>query len=188
LPYAFEPLPIPGVVAVATQVFADARGFFEETYTHSAFADAGIRERFVQDNHSRSRHRVLRGLHYQKRAAAQGKLVSVIRGAVYDVAVDLRLGSPTFARWVGVVLSEENHRMLYVPPGCAHGFVVLSEVADVVYKVTHEYSPAHDRGVRWDDPTIGVDWPLRDPILSEKDCQLPTLAEADLDFPWGGTL
>jgi dTDP-4-dehydrorhamnose 3,5-epimerase len=182
MPFTFARLEIPEVVLIEARAFIDARGYFQETYQRSAFVAAGIAETFVQDNHSRSRRGVLRGLHYQKDPAAQGKLVSVLRGEIFDVAVDLRQGSPTFGRWVAAVLSEENHRLLYVPAGFAHGFCVLSDVADVTYKVTAEYSPEHDRGVRWDDPQIGVEWPVAEPLLSEKDRQHPYLADADLNF------
>jgi dTDP-4-dehydrorhamnose 3,5-epimerase len=173
---------IPGVLLVAPQRFADERGFFAEIYKLSAFSTGGIPPAFVQDNYSHSVKAVLRGLHYQKHPKAQGKLVNVIRGRIFDVAVDIRQGSPTYGDWVGAMLSHDNGRMLYIPPGFAHGFCVLSEEADVIYKVTEEYAPGLDRGIIWNDPDIGIDWPISDPILSPKDAQLPSLREADNTF------
>lgn len=184
MPFEFERLRIPEVVLVKPKVFADERGFFLETYKHSDFAAAGIEARFVQDNRSRSLRNVLRGLHYQNPPQAQGKLVSVVLGEVFDVAVDIRRDSPTYGEWVGATLSSENGHALYVPPGFAHGFCALSEVAEVSYKVTCEYSPEHDAGVRWDDPEIGVNWPVEAPALSEKDAQLPRLRDADNRFDY----
>lgn len=182
MPFEFERLAIPEVVLVKPRVFDDERGFFLEAYKHSDFSTAGIRQRFAQDNHSRSVRAVLRGLHFQRPPAAQAKLVRAMRGEVFDVAVDLRHGSPTYARWVSVILSEQNKHMLYVPVGFAHGFAVLSESAELFYKVTAEYSPQHDAGVAWDDPEIGVCWPLTEPILSEKDLALPLLRDAEPGF------
>jgi dTDP-4-dehydrorhamnose 3,5-epimerase len=153
-----------------------------ETYQCSAFAAAGIQEAFVQDNFSHSGRGVLRGLHYQTPPKAQGKLVSVLSGEIFDVAVDIRRGSPTYGRWVGVRLAAANRHLIYVPVGFAHGFCVLSAEADVVYKVTEEYAPELDRGVRWNDPELGIRWPIEEPILSPKDAQLPWLREAALDF------
>jgi dTDP-4-dehydrorhamnose 3,5-epimerase len=184
VPFTFRRLDIPAVILVEPRVFPDDRGFFQETYKRSDFVRAGITEAFVQDNHSHSTAAVLRGLHYQKDPAAQGKLVSVISGEIFDVAVDLRRGSPTFGKWVGATLSAANHHMLYVPPGFGHGFCVISPEADVVYKVTAEYSPEHDRGVRWNDPDIGVRWPVGSPALSAKDQQHPSLQEADINFTY----
>ncbi len=182
MPFDFERLDIPEVILVRPKVFEDERGFFLETYKQSAFSRAGIPQGFAQDNHSRSVEGVLRGLHFQKPPVAQGKLVRAIRGEIFDVAVDLRQGSPTYARWVGVVLSESNKHMLFVPEGFAHGFLVLSSRAEIAYKVTAEYSPEHDAGVAWDDPEIGVRWPRTKPILSEKDMALPRLRDADPGF------
>jgi dTDP-4-dehydrorhamnose 3,5-epimerase len=176
-------LDIPDVTLIEPQCYADKRGFFLETYKLSEFSPHGIPP-FVQDNHSHSLRGVLRGLHYQEPPGAQGKLVTALTGQVFDVAVDIRRGSPTFGRWVGETLSVDNHRMLYVPPGFAHGFCVLSEEADVVYKVTEEYSPDLDRGIIWNDPEIGVEWPIVDPMLSPKDARLPTLEEALKDVDW----
>ena len=177
----FRRLAIPEVILIEPHVFADDRGFFLETYQHSLFAEYGI-PHLVQSNHSHSSRNVLRGLHYQKAPLAQGKLVMVICGEIFDVGVDIRRGSPTYGHWVGEVLSAENHRLLYIPPGFAHGFCVLSAEADVVYQVTAAYSLAHDRGIRWNDPTIGVDWPVSEPRLSPKDLVQPLLADADNNF------
>jgi len=172
---------IPGVVILEPQVFGDARGFFFESYSLYKLADLGIEETFVQDNHSRSVRGVLRGLHYQVQPA-QAKLVRVVVGEVFDVAVDIRRGSPTYAQWVGVRLSAENKRQLYIPEGFAHGFCVLSDVAEFLYKVNSYYDPAGDRGIAWDDPDIGVDWPINAPLLSARDQQHGRLREAPVDF------
>lgn len=179
MPFQFKPTRIPGVLLVEPRAFGDGRGFFMESYKASEFASAGIARPFVQDNYSRSGRGVLRGLHYQKGPASQAKLVSAVRGAVFDVAVDIRAGSPTYGRWVGQELSESNRLMLYVPRGFAHGFCVIGDGADVHYKVDSEYSPEHDRGIAWDDPEIGIDWPVSDPELSEKDSRHPGLSSAD---------
>ncbi len=165
------PTTIPEVLVLEPKVFKDSRGFFFESYNHAAFAEATrLDVEFVQDNHSRSVKGVLRGLHYQI-DHPQGKLVRVAAGAIFDVAVDLRANSPTFARWVGVELSADNFRQIWVPPGFAHGFLVLSESADVIYKTTDYYWPAHERCLRWDDEQVGVAWPLAgtQPLLSAKD-------------------
>lgn len=159
---------LPGVLLLEPKVFGDARGFFLETWQAARYHEAGLPERFVQDNHSRSRRGVLRGLHYQL-TQPQGKLVWVTRGAVFDVAVDIRRGSPTFGRWYGCVLDDVDHRQLYIPPGFAHGFCVLSEEADFFYKCTDYYHPPSERGIAWDDPDIGIEWPLREMSLSDKD-------------------
>lgn len=182
MPFDFVPLTIPAVILVKPRLFGDDRGFFMETYKRSDFSAHGILETFVQDNHSHSSQGILRGLHYQLDPAAQGKLVSAIRGEIFDVAVDIRRGSPTFGQWVGEYLSEDNHHLLWVPPGFAHGFCVTQGPADVVYKVTAEYSAAHDRGVLWNDPAIGIDWPLIDPQLSPKDQNQPPLEKAEISF------
>lgn len=186
MPFTFTPLRIPDVVLIEARAFGDDRGFFAETYKASDFAAHGVPQRFVQDNHSHSQRGVLRGLHYQKDPAAQGKLVLCVRGEIFDVAVDIRRGSPTYGQWVGETLSHDNHRLLWVPPGFAHGFCVLSEEADVLYKVTAEYAPEYDRGVRWNDPAIGVRWPVAEPLLSPKDAAAPLLAEADNNFVYRG--
>lgn len=182
MPFEFRQLAIPGVILVTSKPLPDNRGFFVELYKRSDFERAGIREHFVQDNFSRSSKGTLRGLHFQKHPKAQGKLVWCLRGAIYDVAVDLRLASPTYGKWVAAELSERNGAMLYLPPAFAHGFQVLSDSADVLYKCTEEYSPAHDRGVLWNDPELGVTWPLADPLLSQKDRGLPLLRDADAAF------
>ncbi len=172
---------LPGVKLIEPRVFGDDRGFFMETWNVRAFAEAGLDLAFVQDNHSRSARHVLRGLHFQI-ANPQGKLVRVTAGAVFDVAIDLRRSSPDFGRWVGYELSEANKRMLWVPPGFGHGFVVLSESADFLYKCTALYDPAAERAVRWDDPVLGIDWHLggATPILSAKDAAAPLLANAEV--------
>lgn len=180
--FEFTRLEIPEVILVVPQRFADERGFFAETYKRSQFAANGIPERFVQDNLSHSLRHVLRGLHYQKQPKAQGKLVTALKGQIFDVAVDIRRGSSTYGNWVGEVLSDEDFRMLYVPPGFAHGFIVMSEEADVQYKVTQEYAPELDRGIIWNDLAVGVAWPCDAPLLSPKDAVLPSLADADNDF------
>ena len=176
------PTRIPDVLLIEPKVFGDDRGFFFESFNRRAFHEAtGLNVDFVQDNHSKSARNVLRGLHYQL-AQPQGKLVRVVRGAVFDVAVDIRPESPTVGRWVGVELSEENHRQLWVPPGLAHGFLVLSECADFLYKTTDYYAPQHERSLRWDDARLSIAWPLdrlgdAGPILSEKDRQALSLDE-----------
>lgn len=179
------PTAVDGVLILEPRLFGDARGFFTESYNRRVFAQLTcVDSDFVQDNHSRSARGVLRGLHYQVRQP-QGKLVRVVRGAVFDVAVDIRRRSPTFGRWVGVELTEDNHRQLWMPPGLAHGFVVLSEVADFLYKTTDYYAPEHERSIAWDDPAIGIAWPLAAlgisaPLLSAKDRAGVPLAQAEL--------
>ena len=175
-------LAIPDVVLIEPKVFGDARGFFFESFNQKAFDQAtGTQHRFVQDNHSRSAKGVLRGMHYQTQQP-QGKLVRIARGSVFDVVVDIRKDSSHFGQWFGVELSEENQKQLWIPPGLAHGFLVLSESADFLYKTTDYYSPEHERCIRWDDPTIGIDWPALDVAiqLSAKDQAGVLLAEADL--------
>lgn len=169
---------LPGVLIIEPRVFGDDRGFFIETYNEARYREAGIDAHFVQDNHSRSRQGVLRGLHYQLNQP-QGKLVWVKRGRVFDVAVDVREGSATFGQWAGTILDEENHRQLWVPPGFAHGFCVLSDEADFVYKCTELYDPASERGIAWNDPAVGIAWPaLAVPFaLSDKDAHLPLLKD-----------
>jgi len=182
MPFNLRRMTIPDVLLIEPKRFEDERGFFAEIYKLSEFSANGISPTFVQDNHSHSVEGVLRGLHYQKDPSAQGKLVSVIKGRIFDVGVDIRRGSPTYGEWVGAILSHEDGRMLYIPPGFAHGFCVLSSEADVIYKVTTEYAPKLDRGIVWNDPMIGIQWPISDPILSSKDAGLPSLEEADNNF------
>jgi dTDP-4-dehydrorhamnose 3,5-epimerase len=182
MPFRFTRLDIHDVVLVEALAFPDDRGFFLETYKFSEFASHGIPERFVQDNFSHSTRNVLRGLHYQKNPKAQGKLVSVLSGRIFDVAVDIRQGSPTYGRWVSVELADTSHRMVYVPPGFAHGFCVLSPQADVVYKTTAEFSPDLERGIIWNDLDLAIRWPTGSPILAPKDAALPPLREADNNF------
>jgi dTDP-4-dehydrorhamnose 3,5-epimerase len=173
---------LPGVILIEPKVFEDARGYFMETWRESLYRDAGIDARFVQENVSRSLHRnTLRGLHYQV-VEPQGKLVRVLEGSVFDVAVDLRRGSPNYKRWVGFELAAEDRHLLWIPPGFAHGFLVTSDAAEFEYKCTAYYLPEHDRAIRWDDPDIGVEWPLDEgatPVLSEKDANAPYLADAE---------
>lgn len=167
---------IPGVLIFEPKVFGDSRGFFKETYRQERYQEAGIQGPFVQDNYSRSSQSVLRGLHFQLNHP-QGKLVSVVRGEVFDVAVDIRVGSPTFGQWVGDYLSEDNHRQLYIPEGFAHGFCVMSETADFTYKCTDYYNPEDEKGIIWNDPDLAIEWPNANPLLSEKDLSNKTLAE-----------
>lgn len=173
--------PIPDVVVIEPTVYGDARGSFYESFNLAAFFEAtGVERLWVQDNHSRSARWVLRGLHYQK-PHPQGKLVRCTRGSIYDVAVDIRRSSSTFLQWYGLELSAENHRQLWVPEGFAHGFVVTSDTAEVQYKTTDYYMAEHDRGIRWDDPAIGIAWPMGiEPLLSDKDRALPAVDDADL--------
>ena len=174
---------LPGVVIVEPQVFGDHRGYFMETYSAKTFADMGIDTVFVQDNQSFTAQKgTLRGIHFQNAPMAQAKLVRVTRGAVLDVAVDLRKGSPTYKQWVGVELSAENKRMLYIPRGFGHGFVTLTDDVEFCYKVDNIYSRECDRGIRFDDPAIGVDWGITEPILSAKDMSSPLLADSDCNF------
>ncbi len=171
---------IPDVKILEPAVFGDERGFFMESWNKQTFADSNLPVEFVQDNHSRSARGILRGLHYQTENT-QGKLVRVTSGAVFDVAVDLRKASPTFGQWVGVELSESNHRMLWVPEQFAHGFYVISESADFIYKCTDIYSPDYEQSLAWDDPTVGIEWPLVDgqqPSLSDKDANGLAFADA----------
>jgi len=184
MPFRFRPLELPGLVLIETQAFEDARGLFMELYKTSDFSAFGLPTVFVQANYSYSVFRVLRGLHYQKHPKAQGKLVRVLRGEVFDVCVDIRRGSPTYGRWVGVVLSDRNRYALYVPPGFAHGFCVLSDEAGVLYETTAEYDPTLEGGIRWNDPDLGIQWPIDDPIISERDARLPRLRDTDPDFTY----
>ncbi|WP_088834213.1 dTDP-4-dehydrorhamnose 3,5-epimerase [Paenibacillus tyrfis] len=177
------PTKLKGVVIVEPAVFGDNRGFFMESYNSEKFKKLGIDYDFAQDNHSLSVETgVLRGLHYQLNPKAQTKLVRVAAGAIYDVAVDIRKGSPTFGQWVGVILSAGNKRQLLVPKGFAHGFCTLVPNTEVLYKVDEFYSPEHDRGIVWNDPALGIDWPTANPILSDKDGKHPVLKDAEINF------
>ena len=176
------PCHLSDVLIIETKVFGDDRGFFSESFNAAAFEHAtGVTENFVQDNHSKSERGVLRGLHYQLKQP-QGKLIRVVQGEIYDVAVDIRSGSPTFGQWVGVTLSAENKKQLWVPADFAHGFIVVSETAEVLYKTTDYYAPQHERAIRWDDPDLAIDWPvgILPPKLSAKDAAALTLANAEL--------
>ena len=175
------PTSLPEVLIIEPRVFGDARGFFTESWNEQVFDQAvGHAVRFVQDNHSRSVRGVLRGMHFQLPPHTQGKLVRVVNGAVFDVAVDMRRSSPNFGQWDGIELSAENHRQLWVPPGFAHGFLVLSETADFLYKTTDYYAPQAEGCLRWDDPTVGINWPATGvaPMLADKDAKAPLLADA----------
>ncbi|MFH0976101.1 MAG: dTDP-4-dehydrorhamnose 3,5-epimerase [Spirochaetota bacterium] len=178
MPFNFIKQNISGLVLVEPKVFADERGFFVESYKRSEFAANGIDSSFLQDNHSLSKKNVLRGLHYQHSPHAQGKLVKVIKGAVWDVAVDIRRSSPTFLKWLAYELSEDNRSMLYIPPGFAHGFLALTDDVHLTYKCTEEYDMKLDAGIRWDDPDIAVKWPVARPVVSAKDAVLPLLKDA----------
>lgn len=180
-----EQTELPGVLVLEPRLFRDDRGFFYESFNAEVFArhaDEGLPTAFVQDNHSRSSERVLRGLHYQLERP-QGKLVTCVNGAIFDVAVDIRVGSPTFGRWTGVTLSGDAPRYLWIPPGFAHGFCTLTPVADVIYKCTELYAPADEHGVLWSDETIGIAWPVRDPLLSQKDQRYTGLDPARTNLP-----
>ncbi|HPU44322.1 MAG TPA: dTDP-4-dehydrorhamnose 3,5-epimerase, partial [Dictyoglomaceae bacterium] len=165
MPFNFIKLEIPEVILIEPTVFSDERGFFIETYKLSEFKKNGIDYDFVQDNHSKSKKGVLRGLHYQLKPMEQGKLVRCIKGRIWDVAVDIRKGSPTYRKWVAVELSEDNKKMLWIPQGFLHGFVALEDNTEIIYKVTKEYSKEHDRGIFWNDPEINIKWPIDNPIL-----------------------
>ncbi len=189
MPFEFKPFDaLPEVIIIEPKAFPDERGWFAETYKKSEFAKYGIASNFPQDNYSRSTSKgILRGLHYQKEPAAQGKLVRCTVGEVFDVAVDIRKGSPTYGKWISATLSAENRHMIWVPPGFAHGVLTTTDIAELMYKVTCEYSQSHDRGIRWNDPAIGVKWPVVDPILSKKDADAPLLKDADNNFVWRNT-
>ena len=182
MPFTFKKLNIPEVILVEAKAFSDDRGFFMESYQESNFVENGIDDKFVQDNFSHSTKGVLRGLHYQKNPKAQAKLVTALRGEIFDVGVDIRKDSPTYGKWVGEILSEQNHRLLLVPEGFAHGFLVLSDEADILYKVNEEYSPENERGILWNDPDIGIKWPMENPLVKDVDTKQPLLKDADNDF------
>ncbi len=180
MPFEFKKLEIEGLVLIEPKAFSDERGFFMETYKKSDFVAHGINASFVQDNHSLSKKNVIRGLHFQKSPKAQGKLVSVERGAAWDVAVDLRKNSQTYLKWISIELSDSNRKMFYIPPGFAHGFLALTDEVHLIYKCTNEYDTKLDAGIKWDDPDIGIMWPVKNPVLSEKDSALPYLKNAGI--------
>ena len=182
MPFTFKKLEIPEIILVEAKAFPDERGFFSETFKESAFNENGINTKFVQDNFSHSFKGVLRGLHYQRNPCAQAKLVMALNGEIFDVAVDIRKGSPTNGKWISEILSGDNHKLLYVPEGFAHGFLVLSDEADVLYKVNSEYSFENERGIRWNDPKIGIKWPIDKPSVSKKDQELPFFQNIDNNF------
>lgn len=186
MPFTFEDTPLNGVKIITPRVFPDDRGFFMETYKYNDFVEAGILDEFVQDNHSSSTCGVIRGMHYQKAPHAQAKLVRVLFGSIYDVVVDVRQGSPDYGKWFGVELSAENRKMIYVPVGFAHGFTVLSDEAEIHYKASADYCYAAEGGIAWNDPEVGIEWPVTDPGLSAKDLLLPPLASADNNFRFEG--
>lgn len=182
--FEFKKLEIPEVILITPKVFPDDRGLFLESYKESEFKANGINLEFKQDNHSQSSKNVLRGLHYQLEPHEQGKLVRVITGKIFDVAVDIRKGSPTFEKWVSAELSYENKNILWIPPGFAHGFLTLEDNTNVLYKATNEYNKDSEAGIIWNDPDIGVKWPIKDPLLSEKDLKHPLLKDAKLNFKY----
>lgn len=189
--FEFKRTPLEGLLLIEPKVFGDDRGFFMEFYSQAGFAENGLKENFIQDNHSRSRQGVVRGLHYQINPAPMGKLVKCIRGKIFDVGVDIRRGSPTFGRWHGEILSAENHKMFYLPPGFAHGFMALEDYSEVIYKCTALYSPGLERAILWNDPEIGIAWPLdqvEKPIVSERDQAHPPLRDAEYNFVFHGKI
>jgi dTDP-4-dehydrorhamnose 3,5-epimerase len=182
MPFTFKPLAIPDVILIEPKIFKDDRGFFAETYKETDFRDNGIDYNFIQENHSNSSAGVLRGLHYQLNPKAQGKLVRVTSGSVFDVAVDIRKNSPTYGQHVSAMLTAQNHHMLWIPPGFAHGVLVLEDNTQLIYKASDLYSPEHERAIRWDDPDINIAWPMQNPLLSGKDLVAPSLKEAEINF------
>jgi dTDP-4-dehydrorhamnose 3,5-epimerase len=182
MPLRFTPLAIADVVLVTPQLFRDERGSFAEIFKHSEFEAAGLAVRWKQMNCSISRKNVLRGMHYQLEPNAQGKLVSIMQGRIFDAVIDIRRRSASFGQWASVELDAEKKQMLWVPPGFAHGFCALSDTAEVFYAVTAEYAPESERGIIWNDPAVGIDWPIKEPILSDKDARYPLLREAEITF------
>ena len=183
--FIFNPLRIPEVISITPNLFNDERGYFFENFNHSSFKNRNndpIDLNFIQENFSKSKKHVIRGLHFQKNPKAQAKLVTAVSGEIFDVAVDLRKNSLTYGKWVSEILSETNHKSLYIPEGFAHGFCVLSEGANVVYKINREYSPHHEQGIIWNDPDIDISWPISEPIISEKDQNLPYFKNQTYDF------
>ena len=187
MPFTFKRLSIPDVILVEPQSFSDDRGFFFESFKESDFFSNGIDKKFVQDNFSHSINGVIRGLHFQKAPKAQAKLVPVLNGKIFDVAVDIRKNSPTYGKWVSEILSDDTHNLLYVPEGFAHGFCVISDEADVHYKVSNEYSQEHERSIIWNDPKLNIEWPIKKPIISNKDNKLSLLENLDNDFMYRDT-
>ena len=187
MPFTFKRLSIPDVILVEPQSFSDDRGFFFESFKESDFFSNGIDKKFVQDNFSHSVNGVIRGLHFQKAPKAQAKLVTVLKGKIFDVAVDIRKNSPTYGKWVSEILSGNTHNLLYVPEGFAHGFCVISDEADVLYKVSNEYSQEHERSIIWNDPKLDIQWPIKKPIISNKDNKLSLLENLDNDFVYRDT-
>ena len=185
--FTFKRLSIPDVILVEPQSFSDDRGFFFESFKESDFFANGIDKKFVQDNFSHSVNGVIRGLHFQKAPKAQAKLVTVLKGKIFDVAVDIRKNSPTYGKWVSEILSGDTHNLLYVPEGFAHGFCVISDEADVLYKVSNEYSQEHERSIIWNDPKLDIQWPIKKPIISNKDNKLSLLENLDNDFVYRDT-
>lgn len=181
MPFRFEPLEIPDVILIESKFFKDERGFFKETYKKSEFVKAGVKQNFVQDNHSFSQKDTLRGLHFQNPPHSQGKLVRCVSGSILDVAVDIRLSSPTFGKWISAELNDKNHLMLWIPEGFAHGFLALED-SHVEYKVTNEYHKESEDGIIWNDPTLNILWNISHPIVSEKDSGWPLLKEDKLRF------
>lgn len=184
MPFKFTKLSIPDVILIEPKIFSDDRGFFAETYKYSEFRENGIETFFVQDNHSISKKGVLRGLHFQNNPNAQGKLVRVLQGAVFDVAVDIRKGSPTYSHWVSLILRAENYAMLWIPPGFAHGVCILEDNTQLFYKTSKEYCAADDRSIAWNDTEINIDWPISNPNLSPKDRDAKSLKESDANFEY----
>ena len=187
MPFTFKRLSIPDVILVEPQSFSDDRGFFFESFKESDFFSNGIDKKFVQDNFSHSANGVIRGLHFQKAPKAQAKLVTVLKGKIFDVAVDIRKNSPTYGKWVSEILSGDTHNLLYMPEGFAHGFCVISDEADVLYKVSNEYSQEHERSIIWNDPKLDIQWPIKKPIVSNKDNKLSLLENLDNDFMYRDT-
>ncbi len=188
MPFTFKRLSIPDVILAQPKSFSDDRGFFLESFKESDFVLNGINIKFVQDNISHSVLGVIRGLHFQKNPMAQAKLVTAIKGEIFDVVVDIRKDSPTYGKWISEILSDKDHKLLYVPEGFAHGFCVLSKEAYVYYKVSNEYSPEHERGIIWNDPKLNIDWPISKPIVSGDDAKLPLFENLDNDFVYKNTL
>ncbi len=184
MPFIFKKLEIPDVILIEPKAFQDERGFFMESYKFSEFASFGINDQFVQDNHSKSKKGVLRGLHFQLLPKAQAKLVRCVKGKIFDVAVDIRKKSPTYSKWVGEILSGENKKELYIPIGFAHGFCVVSDEAEILYKSSNEYSPSHERVIIWNDPKINISWPIKNPTISEKDLKSELLEKVENNFTY----